>query len=286
MINGRTKTCGLIGNPVEHTMSPTIHNRLSEMLHTNLVYVPFHVEKNLLQEAVEGAFALNLWGLNVTVPYKSEVLTYLKEVDPLAARIGAVNTLVKTEGGYKGYNTDMPGLFRALESDGIQIPGEHIIVLGAGGAARAVTVLLAEKGAEEIILCNRTIEKAGKIADEVNGYMGRNVVRVLPLSGYEELKGRKYLAIQATSVGLHPNDQDAIILDKDFYNLLHTGYDLIFNPSSTRFMKLTEEAGGRAINGLKMLLYQGIISYELWNGIQVSQESAMEIYKLLKEEMG
>ena len=109
-INGYTRTCGLIGNPVEHTLSPVIHNTLSMVLGKNLAYVPFHVETGRLEDAVKGAFALNLLGINVTVPYKSDVIPYLDDIDPLASNIGAVNTLVRTEKGYKGYNTDMPGI--------------------------------------------------------------------------------------------------------------------------------------------------------------------------------
>ena len=146
-INGYTRTCGVIGHPVEHTMSPAIHNTLARELGENLVYVPFHVPVGHVGQAVEGAYALNLLGMNVTVPYKSEVLPYLKETDPLAETIGAVNTLVRTEGGFKGYNTDMPGLYRAMSEDGVGIEGEDVLILGAGGVARAVAILAVRKGA-------------------------------------------------------------------------------------------------------------------------------------------
>ena len=126
-INGYTRTCGLIGNPVEHTLSPVIHNTLSMVLGENLAYVPFHVENGRLEDAVKGAFALNLLGLNVTVPYKSDVIPYLTDIDPLAENIGAVNTLVRTETGYKGYNTDMPGLYRAMCEDGVKVKGEKVL---------------------------------------------------------------------------------------------------------------------------------------------------------------
>ena len=141
VINGHTRTCGLIGNPVEHTMSPLIHNTLARMLSHNLVYVPFHVEEGKLQDAVRGACGLNILGMNVTVPYKSQVMRELAQIDPLAAKIGAVNTLVRCENGFKGYNTDMPGLYRAMCSENIQIEGQEVILLGAGGAARAVAFL-------------------------------------------------------------------------------------------------------------------------------------------------
>ena len=285
-IDGYTRTCGLIGNPVEHTMSPAIHNTIAEETGQNLVYVPFHVPEGKVREAVEGAYALNLLGCNVTVPYKSAVIPWLKELDPLAERIGAVNTLVRTQDGFKGYNTDMPGLYRALASDGIALRGEHVIILGAGGVARAVAVMLADE-AEEILILNRTVEKAQAIADEVNGYTGRKTVRALPLDGYRQLpEEQRYLAIQATNVGMFPKTGEALIEDGGFYERIHTGYDLIFNPVDTRFMQLTREAGGQACNGLKMLLYQGIIAYELWMGTEITQELEEKAYEAMKLAMG
>ena len=156
MIDGETRLCGLIGNPVEHTMSPVIHNTLAEKCGHNLVYVPFQVEEGRLAEAVKGACALNVLGLNVTVPYKSAVIESLVETDELAAHIGAVNTLVRTDGGYKGYNTDMTGLYRAMTGEGIRIEGEEIILLGAGGAAWAVAYLCGAQKAGKVWLLNRT----------------------------------------------------------------------------------------------------------------------------------
>lgn len=282
-INGYTLTCGLIGNPVEHTMSPAIHNTLAEAMGQNLVYVPFHVQTGLLKEAVEGAYALNLLGCNVTVPYKSQVLPYLKEIDPLAERIGAVNTLVRAQGGFKGYNTDMPGLARAMEADGVKTAGEKVLILGAGGVARAVAVMLADT-ASEILIMNRTVEKARKIADEVNAAAGRELAGVISVDDYRKLPmGERYLAIQATNVGMYPRVDEAVIEDRDFYERIHTGYDLIFNPVQTRFMELIQETGGRAFNGLKMLLYQGVISYELWTGVRVTKDMEEQAYRSMKQ---
>lgn len=283
-INGRTKICGLIGNPVEHTLSPLIHNTLSELLGRNLVYVPFLVQTERLENAVKGAYALGLEGLNVTVPHKERVLPYLAEVDGLAERIGAVNTLVRCEGGYKGYNTDMPGLYRAMMDDGIRVEGEQVLILGAGGVARAVAVMLSEK-AERIYLLNRTMEKAAAIADEVNAYAGRQAAAALSLAEYTALPEGSFLAVQATNVGMYPDTDKAVIEEKDFYRRIRTGYDLIYNPDKTKFVRLVEEAGGAAFNGLKMLLYQGIIAYELWNQVSVSKEQAEEVYKRLKENL-
>ncbi len=281
-INGKTRTCGLIGNPVEHTLSPMIHNTLAELLGHNLVYVPFPVKAGQVAQAVSGADALNLLGLNVTVPYKSAVIESLKEIDGLAGNIGAVNTLVRTAGGYKGYNTDMEGLYRAMVSEGISIAGETVILLGAGGAARAVAYLCAVKGAEQVYMLNRTLDKAQAVAGEVNRAMGREVICPMALEDYTMLPAGKYLTIQGTSVGLAPHAEEAVIMDDAFYEKVSTGFDLIYRPWETKFMQLTRAHGGQAYNGLKMLLYQGIIAYELWNDVKISEEEAQVVYERLK----
>lgn len=282
-INGKTNVCGLIGNPVEHTLSPMIHNTLARRLGHNLVYVPFPVAQGRVAQAVSGADALHLLGLNVTVPYKSEVIGSLKEIDPLADSIGAVNTLVRTDGGYKGYNTDMEGLYRAMIVEGIKINGERIILLGAGGAARAVAYLCAVKGADKVYMLNRTLSKAKQAAEEVNHSVGREVIVPMVTEAYGTLPEGKYLAIQGTSVGLSPHTEDVVIEDQEFYEKIHTGFDLIYSPWETKFMRLVRKQGGKAYNGLKMLLYQGIIAYELWNEVQVSEEDAQDVYAKLKE---
>lgn len=286
MIDGKTRTCGLIGNPVEHTMSPIIHNTLAKMCGHNLVYVPFPVEEGKVEEAVKGAYALNILGMNVTVPYKSEVLGSLVEVDELAARIGAVNTLVRTEGGYKGYNTDITGLHRAMMSENIRMEGEEILLLGAGGASRAAAYLCGAQKAKKVYLLNRTIEKAQRLTEEVNEAFQREIFEPMLLSDFPKLPERKFLAIQGTSVGLAPHDGEAVIEDAAFYRRIHTGFDLIYKPFDTRFMQLVREAGGKAYNGLKMLLYQGIIAYELWNQVEISENDASLVYEKMRQTMG
>lgn len=286
-IDGYTRTCGLIGNPVEHTMSPVIHNTLAAATGENLVYVPFHVPQGRVGEAVKGAWALNVLGVNVTVPYKSEVIPFLCELDPLAEQIGAVNTLVRVEGGFKGYNTDMPGLYRAMCGDGVSFEGEEVLILGAGGVARAVAILLARKGAAGVTILNRTVDRARRIAEEVNALTGRSFARALPLEGYTELSdSQKFLAIQATSVGMFPHTEDVVIEDELFFDRIHTGYDLIFNPLQTRFMERVQAHGGRAFNGYRMLLYQGVIAYELWTGKHVDDVLAGQVYEEMKHAMG
>lgn len=283
-IDGKTRVCGLMGNPVAHTLSPLIHNTLAEMLDMHMVYVPFLVASDQVAEAVKGAYALDLLGLNVTVPHKSAVLSSLQELDDLAEKIGAVNTLVRVEGGYKGYNTDMTGLHRALMSEHVNIKGEEILLLGAGGAARAVAFMCAYYGAKSVYLLNRTIEKARDVAAEVNAALHTDCILPMQIQDYKQLPDGRFLAIQGTSVGLHPNISEAIIMDEAFYEKVHTGYDLIYKPWNTQFMKNVEQAGGKTYNGLKMLLYQGIDAFELWNKCKVPEEIAQQIYERLEKE--
>lgn len=282
-IDGKTATCGLIGNPVEHTVSPTIHNTLASDLGINMVYVPFHVEKGQLEAAVKGAYGLNIRGCNVTVPYKNDVIKYLADIDDLACKIGAVNTLVRTDGGYKGYNTDITGLLRAMKSDNVTLENEKVVILGAGGVGRAVAFMCAVNGASKIYLLNRTVEKAKQVADEVNFAVGEERVTAMAMSDYSQLSENGYIVIQSTSVGLFPNVDDVVIDDNSFYKRIKSGYDLIYRPWETKFMKLVKENGGVAYNGLKMLLYQGIDAFELWNGCKVSEENAVKVYELMKK---
>ena len=285
-INGTTRTCGLIGNPVEHTLSPVIHNTLAKMLGINMVYVPFLVEEDGVEKAVRGAYALHVLGMNVTVPYKSEVMEYLCETDDLAEKIGAVNTLVRCAGGYKGYNTDMSGLFRAMQSEGIEMQGEHVLILGAGGAARAVAFLCAECGAKSIRICNRTKDKAQAIADEIRAYAEDIVIEAINYDQISEVNEDSFLAVQCTSVGLYPNVEDVVLPDGVVYDKIHTGVDLIYRPYETKFMKLVKNHGGKTMNGLKMLLYQGVIAFELWNKCDITEKQAISILQKMKEELG
>ena len=201
-----------------------IHNTLAEELGINLCYTAFKVEKDRLHEAVAGADAFNILGMNVTVPHKCEIIKELSDIDPLAARIGAVNTLVRVDGGYKGYNTDAIGLYRELEEENIIIKDKEVIILGAGGASNAITYICADKGAAKIYLLNRTFDKAKKLADDVNSHFG-DIVVPLAISDYRLIPGGKYPVIQTTSCGLYPNNDDAPIYDKEFYELVEAGVD-------------------------------------------------------------
>lgn len=283
-MNAKTKLCCLLGNPVEHSISPLIHNTLAEKLNINLAYTAFKVEADNIKAAIEGAEALGILGMNVTVPHKCAVIPYLDEIDDLADKIGAVNTIVTTENGYKGYNTDIIGLGRQLCEEGIMIKGREVIILGAGGASKAITFLCAQEGAAKVYLLNRSVDKAAGLAKEVNRYFN-DIVVPMELKDYYKLPKGKYPVIQTTSVGLYPNVDNAPIEDDEFYDLVEAGVDIIFNPAETRFMQLCRKHGAPAYNGLKMLLYQGVAAFELWNGVKVSDETAKELLALMEKEM-
>lgn len=265
MISGKSKVCGVMAYPVEHSMSPLMHNYYSEQTGIDLAYVPLKVEPGRVEDAVKGAYALNFTGMNVTVPHKQEVMKYLAAIDEDAKIIGAVNTLVRTEGGYKGYNTDAAGLLRAMTEAGIQIKDRACILFGAGGAARAAACVLAKEGAAVIYVLNRSIEKAEALAGSVNERFGRKVMVPMALADYGKLDGSAYLAVQTTSVGMHPNVDCAPVEDAAFYRKIDTAVDIVYTPVETKFMRFVREAGGKAVGGLDMLIYQGVIAYELWN---------------------
>lgn len=283
-IDGHTRTCGLIGNPVEHTLSPVIHNTLAEIMGHNMVYVPLRVEETLVEQAVNGANALNLLGCNVTVPHKSAVIPYLADIDELAKNIGAVNTLVRVPGGFKGYNTDMTGLKRALLSEGIDLSQEEaVVILGAGGASRAVAFLCASLGVKTTYLLNRSVDKAEAVACEVNSATRQGAIIPMSIADYKKIPVDSFVCLQGTSVGLYPNVKDVVIDDDDFYKKVKVGFDLIYKPAKTEFMNRVEANGGKAVNGLKMLMYQGFDAYELWNECKITKEAEEAVYKKLVE---
>lgn len=310
-INGDTRLIGLIGNPVEHTLSPVIHNGISEVMSIESVYVPFRVEAEGLKAAIRGAYELNVLGMNVTVPHKNAVLDCLVDVDYAAKMIGAVNTLVRQDAlhGYKGYNTDVLGLRRQILEDKIPLSGKTVVILGAGGAAKAVVYMCLLEGAKKIYLLNRTVERARQIAEHMNGAyldlckkemeqtkhwkedasteIAQETEKVIPmaLTDYQMIDEDDLIVFQATSIGLSPNVEDVVIDDKVFYQKIKYGVDLIYNPANTKFMQLVAEQGGKAYNALKMLLYQGVIAYELWHDIKVPQDVIDEIYVNLKRKV-
>ena len=286
MISGKAMVCGVIGNPVGHSLSPMMHNYYGEALNLDYIYVPCNVDDDKVGEAIRGAYALGFEGINVTVPHKQRVMEHLLEIDDAARCIGAVNTLVRMEGGYKGYNTDADGLYRAIMGHGIDPEGKDCLMIGAGGAAKAVAYMLMKHGAASVVILNRTVDKAQTLAEEMNRQFGRETMKAMALEAYGKLEKEHYLAFQTTSVGMYPKVGHAPIEDPAFYEKIQTAVDIVYTPAKTRFMELVEEAGGRAVGGLDMLIYQGIIAFELWNpGVIVTEEIVETVRQMMTERL-
>lgn len=288
MISGKTRVCGILAYPVEHSLSPLMQNFYAQQTGVDLEYVPFKVKPEMLGEAVRGAYALNITGLNVTVPHKQEVMQYLQEIDRDARAIGAVNTLVRMEGGYKGYNTDAAGLLRAMTEAGISIQGRTCILLGAGGAAKAAACVLAGAGAKKVYVLNRNRQRAEALAADVTAQYGQTEMVPMELADWRTIRETGCLAVQTTSVGMDPHVDQVIIGEPAFYEMLDTAVDLIYTPAETQFLKLARLAGVKtAVNGLDMLIYQGIIAFELWNpGLRVPDWVICEARALLTARLG
>lgn len=288
-INGQTAVYGIIGNPIGHTLSPLIHNTISERMGINAVYVPFAANGDL-GAMTKGLYSLGVKGINVTVPYKTDIIGELCALDPLAKEIGAVNTLKYTENGYYGYNTDILGLDRELKDEDIDIKGRDVVLLGAGGAARAVAFLCASKSPASITIVNRTLSKAQAIQRDVEGYADRGgfdapapMVDVITTDEIRSYGCSDIIVFQCTNVGLAPKENECVINDKEFYNRVSEGIDLIYRPAETLFMKNVKKSGGRACNGLKMLIYQAVCAYEIWNDISVPVEVISDVEKMLMQ---
>ncbi len=288
-VGGKTKVLGLIGDPVEHTLSPVIHNTLSGLYSESespAVYVPFRVSHEGLESAVKGAFELGIRGLNVTVPHKSAVIPFLEKTDPMAEAIGAVNTLVRGEKGFAGYNTDAEGFKRELLYYGIDMAGKKAVMLGGGGAGRAVAFALASMGAESIYIFNRGLQKAADIAAAVNAYFGRDIALADTYDNLSRVYSESYLAVQCTSVGLYPDIDRCVVEDGEFFEHAFAGVDVIYKPVETLFMKRLRERGKAAYNGLRMLMYQGIAAYERFMDRSLSLKECDRMSWRLKEAAG
>ncbi|MDD6715163.1 MAG: shikimate dehydrogenase [Firmicutes bacterium] len=293
-ISGETRLCGLIGNPVGHTLSPLIHNTLAELTGTDLVYVPLRVEdEGSLGEAIRGAYELNILGMNVTVPYKSAVIPFLRDIDPSAEKIGAVNTLVRVDGGYKGYNTDCSGIGSALKENGVCFPADQqcdrknlirtdtVVMIGAGGAAKAACCMCGEKGVRRLIIVNRTVEHAARLAETVQKDFPAMSVSAMPLSEVSKIGESGFLAIQCTRAGLTPKVNETPVADRAFFQKAAAVYDVIYNPEETLFLRLARQEGTPGWCGLDMLLQQGIRAFTLWTGIAPGETQVKKVRERL-----
>jgi len=270
-----TRICGIIGDPIEHTVSPEIHNAVFKNKGVDYLYLPFRVKREELGKAIEGMRALNIRGLNVTIPHKVAVMQFLDKLDPLADRIGAVNTIVNDDGVLTGYNTDATGFLQALLERGIEPKGKKVVILGAGGASRAISFILAETGSSLVIL-NRTWDKAKLCADRVSEIsQSEGAALKLDKENLAAALSQADILINTTSVGMSPDINETPVVS----NLLKPSlvvFDIVYNPIKTRLQKEAEAAGATTISGLDMLVWQGALAFEKWTGLKAPVEVMRE----------
>ena len=262
-INGHTKQLGIIGYPVEHTFSPNMHNFISETVHNNYVYGAWCVKPEDLKDAIGGMRALGISGINVTAPHKVEVMKYIDVV---------------TDGKLYGYNTDADGFCMALTKAGIEIENSRILIIGAGGVVRPTLIRLIDNKPKSITVVNRTKSKAKTLAEDILKSTGFEVNTEIDKLEFD-------IVINTTSAGMEPQENVMPIEnieeinDLSFINENTAAVDMIYNPDKTLFLQEAEKRGAKILNGLGMLIYQGIIAYELFTDTKLPDDMGERIKK-------
>ncbi len=268
LVTGSTRLVGVLGDPVAHSRSPAMHNAAFHALGIDWCYVPLHVASAQVEAALRGLVALGFVGANVTIPHKEAAARLADELTPAAQAIGAVNTLTVLQGGrLRGDNTDAGGTLAALREAGVEVAGRRAVLLGAGGSARAVAYALAASGAH-VVLANRTPERAAALAASLQPHVaGRLEATILSDAGaLQAALARADLVVNATSVGMHPEDARSPLPEGV---QLHPGLavlDLVYAPRETRLLRQAAHAGCRTIEGLRVLVHQGALAFEMWTG--------------------
>lgn len=269
-LTGKTQIVGLIGWPVSHSVSPPMHNAAFAALGLDWCYVPLPVPidpAERIGEAVRGLRALGLRGANVTIPHKQAVIPYLDQLSPAARAIGAVNTIrVEAAGAFFGDNTDAPGFVADLRDHNVDPSGMKVIVLGAGGSARAIVYGLASAGASEIVLFNRTAEKATALAAQMQALFPHCTIVSHNVEDLAVSAASSQLIVNTTSLGMTPHVETSPWPDEIAFQAQQVVYDLVYNPRQTRLLQKASANGAQVIGGIGMLFWQGAIAFELWTG--------------------
>ena len=254
MINSRTKLCAVIGHPVAHSLSPEIHNAAFKEKGLNFAYLAFDVMPNTLRKAIDAMRALDFRGYSITIPHKIAALQFVDSLDPIAKKIGAINTIVNEKGKLIGYNTDVIGAIKALEQK-INLNGKRVLLIGAGGAARGIGFGLKEKNSI-ITISNRTEEKGIALSNS----LGCNFAK------FNELPNLSFdVLINATSMGMHPNINETIV-SEGVLNKKMLVFDIVYNPIKTKLIKAAEKKGIETVSGIEMLSLQAAAQFELFTG--------------------
>ena len=271
MISGKTQNLAIIGYPIEHTMSPVMQAAALEAAGLDYSYIAIPVPKGRLVPALDGLRALYFRGWNVTIPHKSAIMQFLDAIDPDAKLIGAVNTVVNDGGAITGYNTDVPGFLMSLVAEGFVLDNSRAVVLGAGGAARAVTWALCKRRAKSISIGVRNPEKAAVLAKDFAPFARIDVFDWHDDEFKAQLKDADIL-INTTPLGMSPNVDEMPPVDLSLLPKNALVYDVIYNPSKTKLLATAQNLGLRTINGEAMLAYQGAESFRLFTGVETDAQ--------------
>jgi shikimate dehydrogenase len=264
-VSGKTRVYGVIGDPIEHTLSPTLQNAAFKESGLDCAFLAFPVKTGQIKEALSGMRALGICGLNVTMPHKNAVIAYLDEIQEDAKFLKAVNTIHNQNGKLHGYNTDGVGAVTALKENGADPKGKRVLLLGAGGAARAIAFALTQVAAELVIL-NRTEKQASELASALTEVTKKKITSGnLSPESLEAQLPKTDILINATSIGMKPNHTlspvPANLLKPDLAVM-----DIVYNPVETQLSKDAKAVGVKVVSGVEMLIYQGAAAFEIWTG--------------------
>lgn len=254
MIDAKTKVCCIIGDPVEHSLSPAMHNAAFNAAGLNFIYIAFRVAN--LRAAIEGVKSLGIAGISVTVPHKVEIVNYIDEIDEIAQKIGAVNTIINKKGKLLGMNTDWIGALKAL-SDTVDVKGKKVGLIGAGGAARAISYGLTQKRAQ-VYVFNRTISHANQLLSDFHLRENSSLTDLKLLRSMDVI-------INTTSVGMQ--NEYELPIPPEAITSQQVVFDIVYIPKETKLLKQAKKVGARVIYGYKMLLHQAVEQFKLFTGI-------------------
>ena len=274
-ITNKTKFYAVIGDPIAHSLSPVFQNYFIEQRNIDAVYISLKITPDTLSGSLE-LLKNNFAGFNVTIPHKENIMEYLDEIDPLAAEYGAVNTVKVVDGKLIGYNTDGVGFTRSIENANISPEEKKVLLLGAGGAAKVIASEIIKLGGN-LTIANRNIERGMQLGNQLEKSYNTPINIMIP----EELVAPFDIIINSTSVGMYP-DIDELPVCPDILQNTELVYDVIYNPFETKLLKLGGKFGAKTINGLPMLIYQGLKSFEIWTGERATRDEEERIYKRLQ----
>jgi shikimate dehydrogenase len=278
-ISGKTRVCGVIGDPIEHSLSPAMHNAAFNALGLDCAFLAFRVAPNEVANAIAGMRALGIVGLNVTMPHKAAVIKFLDQIDDNSKFLNAINTIHNKDGKLLGFNTDGFGALKALKENGANPKGKRVLLVGSGGAARAIAYTLVQE-TDELVVLNRTVSEAKELASLLKKIFNKEVhADSLTAPILEKQMQQADILINATAVGMKPKASQSMIAP-EWLKPKMTVMDIVYNPVETKLSIDAKSKGAQVISGVEMLIYQGAASFEIWTGkpapIEVMRKAALE----------